>query len=133
MCHDLSLILFYDSCAEDNFVVKNCRHADISIWILWLTSCSNELMWFLTIEATIKTPHCCHLAAKFWTWVKIMRFNEQKVFIANVDLNLIHFHESSFLLKVTQTDAFSRYVSCSTNYSWPNSAWKWGAPSEVDF
>jgi len=90
-------------------------------------------MWFLTIEATIKTPHCCHLAAKFWTWVKIMRFNEQKVFIANVDLNLIHFHESSFLLKVTQTDAFSRHVSCSTNYSWPNSAWKWGAPSEVDF
>ena len=62
-----------------------------------------------------------------------MRFNEQKVFIANVDLNLIHFHESSFLLKVTQTDAFSRHVSCSTNYSWPNSAWKWGAPSEVDF
>ena len=62
-----------------------------------------------------------------------MRFNEQKVFIANVDLNLIHFHESSFLLKVTQTDAFSRHVSCSTNYSWPNFAWKWGAPSEVDF
>ena len=90
-------------------------------------------MWFLTIKAMIETPHCCHLAAKFWTWVKIMRFNEQKVFIANVDLNLIHFHESSFLLKVTQTDAFSRHVSCSTNYSWPNSAWKWGAPSEIDF
>ena len=100
---------------------------------MWLISCSNELMWFLTIEATIKTPHCCHLAAKFWTWVKIMRFNEQKVFIANVDLNLIHFHESSFPLKVTQTDAFSRHVSCSTNYSWLISAWKWRAPSEVDF
>ena len=81
-------------------------------------------MWFLTIEASIKTPHCCHLAAKFWTWVKITRFNGQKVFIANVDLNLIHFHESSFLLKVTQTDSISRHVSCSTNYSWPISAWK---------
>ena len=62
-----------------------------------------------------------------------MRFHGQKVFIANVDLNLIHFHESSFLLKVTQIDPFSRHVSCSTNYSWPISAWKWGAPSEVDF
>ena len=90
-------------------------------------------MWFLTIKATIETPHCCHLAAKFWTWVNVMRFHGQKVFIANVDLNLIHFHESSFLLKVTQIDPFSRHVSCSTNYSWPNSAWKWGAPSEVDF
>ena len=62
-----------------------------------------------------------------------MRFNEQKVFIANVDLNLIHFHESSFLLKVTQTDTFSRHVSCSTNYSLPISACKGGPPSEVDF
>ena len=62
-----------------------------------------------------------------------MRFHGQKVFIANVDLNFIHFQESSFLLKVTQIDPFSRHVSCSTNYSWPISAWKWGAPSEVDF
>ena len=111
----------------------NCWHAYISIYKLWFISCFNELMWFLTIKATIETPHCCHLAAKFWTWVNVMRFHGQKVFIANVDLNLIHFHESSFLLKVTQIDPFSRHVSCSTNYSWPISAWKWGAPSEVDF
>ena len=111
----------------------NCWHAYISIYKLWFISCFNELMWFLAIKATIETPHFCHLAAKFWTWVNVMRFHGQKVFIANVDLNLIHFHESSFLLKVTQIDSFSRHVSCSTNYSWPISAWKWGAPSEVDF
>ena len=60
-----------------------------------------------------------------------MRFNEQKVCVANVVLNLIHFHESSFPLKVTQTDSFSRYVPCSTNYSLLISACKWGAPSFV--
>ena len=99
---------------------------------MWLISCSNELMWFLTIEAMIKTPHCCHLAAKFETWVNIMRFNEQKVCVANVVLNLIHFHESSFPLKVTQTDSFSIHVSCvSTNYSWPKSACYEGVSSFV--
>ena len=98
---------------------------------MWLISCSNELMWFLTIEAMIKTPHYCHLAAKFETWVNIMRFNEQKVCVANVVLNLINFHESSFPLKVTQTESFSRHVPSSTNYSWPISACKWGAASFV--
>ena len=71
----------------DNFLTWNCWHAYISIYKLWFISCFNELMWFLTIKATIETPHCCHLAAKFWTWVNVMRFHGQKVFIANVDLN----------------------------------------------
>ena len=72
-------------------------------------------------------------AAILWPNFELEWKSWQEVCIANVYLNLIHFHESSFLLKVTQIDPFSRHVSCSTNYSWPISAWKWGAPSEVDF
>ena len=57
---------------KDNCLIQNKRHESILIGKFCFIICFYVLMWHLTIEAMIKTQHCCHLAAKFWTWMKIM-------------------------------------------------------------